>query len=178
VKVHGADEEPRPESSDRWRIQAEQMPPFREVVDTTCQVSVYVCCQDESTLGFSPGPKGVKTGKSDRRGCARLFRPMVPDFLHEAPPTDACAAFIKESRMKFVNARKLDRKSGCTLVRTLAPVRFPPAFATARLLRDGAQIPSCHSDFRRLTWVEVCALSALCALRVPQAGYMKVNFVV
>jgi hypothetical protein len=134
-KMHGADEEPRPESSDRWRIQAEQMPPFREVVDTTCQVSVYVCCQDESTLGFSPGPKGVKTGKSDRRGCARLFRPMVPDFLHEARPTDACAAFIKESRMEFVNARKLDRKSGCTLVRTWgAPVRFPPAFATAQTL--------------------------------------------
>jgi hypothetical protein len=43
---------------------------------------------------------------------------MVPDFLHEAPPTDACAAFIKESRMKFVNARQLDRKSGCTLRRT------------------------------------------------------------
>jgi hypothetical protein len=42
---------------------------------------------------------------------------MVPDFLHEARPTDACAAFIKESRMEFVNARKLDRKSGCTLVR-------------------------------------------------------------
>jgi hypothetical protein len=43
---------------------------------------------------------------------------MYPDFLHEAPPTDACAAFIKESRMKFVNARELDRKSGCTLGRT------------------------------------------------------------
>jgi hypothetical protein len=47
-----------------------------------------------------------------------LFRPMYPDFLHEAPPTDACAAFIKESRMKFVNARELDRKSGCTPWRT------------------------------------------------------------
>src|SRR5450631_163882 len=48
----------------------------------------------------------------------RLFRPMVPDFLHGAPPTGACAAFIKESRMKFVNAWELDRKSGCTLGRT------------------------------------------------------------
>ena len=37
---------------------------------------------------------------------------MDPDFLHGAPPTGACAAFIKESRMKFVNARELDRKSG------------------------------------------------------------------
>jgi hypothetical protein len=50
----------------------------------------------------------------------QCFRPMVPDFLHGAPPTGACAAFIKESRMKFVNARELDRKSGCTLGRTLA----------------------------------------------------------
>jgi hypothetical protein len=37
---------------------------------------------------------------------------MYPDFLHGAPPTAACAAFIKESRMKFANASKLDRKSG------------------------------------------------------------------
>jgi hypothetical protein len=37
---------------------------------------------------------------------------MYPDFLHGAPPTPACAAFIKESRMKFDNASKLDRKSG------------------------------------------------------------------
>jgi hypothetical protein len=35
---------------------------------------------------------------------------MVPDFLDEAPPKDACAAFIRESRMKFVYARKFDRK--------------------------------------------------------------------
>jgi hypothetical protein len=39
---------------------------------------------------------------------------MYPDFLHEAPPTDAYAAFIKESRVEFANARKLNRKSGCT----------------------------------------------------------------
>jgi len=37
---------------------------------------------------------------------------MYPDFLHGAPPTPARAAFIKESRMKFGNASKLDRKSG------------------------------------------------------------------
>jgi hypothetical protein len=41
--MHGSDEEPRPQSSDRWRIQAEQMPPFRKVIETTCQSSVYVC---------------------------------------------------------------------------------------------------------------------------------------
>jgi hypothetical protein len=43
---------------------------------------------------------------------------MVPDFLHGEPPTGACATFFKESRMKFVNAGELDRKSGCTLWRT------------------------------------------------------------
>src|ERR1700678_2562300 len=35
-----------------------------------------------------------------------------PDFLHEAPKKFACAAFSRESRMKFANANKLDRKSG------------------------------------------------------------------
>jgi hypothetical protein len=40
---------------------------------------------------------------------------FVLTYLHEAPPTDACAAFIKESRMEFANARRLNRKSGCTL---------------------------------------------------------------
>jgi len=37
---------------------------------------------------------------------------MYPDFLHGAPPTSACAAFIEENRIKFSNAIKLDRKSG------------------------------------------------------------------
>jgi hypothetical protein len=31
---------------------------------------------------------------------------------HVAPPTSACAAFIKESRMEFTNAIKFYRKSG------------------------------------------------------------------
>jgi ferrous iron transport protein A len=35
-----------------------------------------------------------------------------PDFLYAALDTTACAAFIKESRMKFVSANKLHRKSG------------------------------------------------------------------
>jgi hypothetical protein len=35
-----------------------------------------------------------------------------PDFLHMAPNRSACAAFIKESRMKFANANNLHRKSG------------------------------------------------------------------
>jgi hypothetical protein len=36
----------------------------------------------------------------------------TPDFLYAAPDITACAAFIKESRMKFANANKLHRKSG------------------------------------------------------------------
>jgi hypothetical protein len=35
-----------------------------------------------------------------------------PDFLYVAPSMTACAAFSKESRMRFANANKLHRKSG------------------------------------------------------------------
>src|ERR1700733_10293138 len=38
-----------------------------------------------------------------------------PDFLHGAPPISACAAFVKESRMKCANASKVHRKSGSGL---------------------------------------------------------------
>src|ERR1700732_891395 len=46
------------------------------------------------------------------------FRPTYPDFLHGAPPTPACAAFIKESRMKCTNARKVRQEIRSTLRRT------------------------------------------------------------
>ncbi len=35
-----------------------------------------------------------------------------PDFLYVAPSTTACAAFGRESRIRFANANKLHRKSG------------------------------------------------------------------
>jgi hypothetical protein len=35
-----------------------------------------------------------------------------PDFLYAAPPMFACAAFCKESRMKFLGSTKPHRKSG------------------------------------------------------------------
>jgi hypothetical protein len=38
--------------------------------------------------------------------------PLNPDFLCAALDTIAYAAFIMESRMNFVNAINLDRKSG------------------------------------------------------------------
>jgi hypothetical protein len=72
----------------------------------------FECGEDTAAKSKSPSPWKESIGRI-------RFRPMVPDFLNGAPPTDALAAFIKESRMKFVNARELDRKSGCTLRRTL-----------------------------------------------------------
>ena len=53
TKMHGAGEEPRPESGDGWRIQAEQMPPFREVVEAPGQVSVY--CGGTALLSGAKG---------------------------------------------------------------------------------------------------------------------------
>jgi hypothetical protein len=55
-------------------------------------------------------------------GFAHLFRPRYPDFLHGAPQTPACAAFIKESRMKFANVSKLHRKSRARWGEPGAPV--------------------------------------------------------
>jgi hypothetical protein len=44
-----------------------------------------------------------------------LERPLRdPDFLYAALDTTACAAFIKERRMKCINANQLHRKSGST----------------------------------------------------------------
>jgi hypothetical protein len=60
--------------------------------------------------------------KSFGGGSPRRFRPTYPGFLPGAPPTPACAAFIKESRMKCANARKLDRKSGVRWGERGAPV--------------------------------------------------------
>ncbi|MGB8536577.1 MAG: hypothetical protein WCD57_09195, partial [Acidobacteriaceae bacterium] len=56
-------------------------------------------------------------------------------FLHGAPPTSACAAFIKESRMKFASARKLDRKSGVRRAERRALVQFLSLVSQARSLQ-------------------------------------------
>jgi hypothetical protein len=66
----------------------------------------------------------IGSGRQLKRslGCVHHFRPTYPDFLHEAPPTPACAAFIKERRMNFANAGKLDRKSGVRFGERGAPV--------------------------------------------------------
>jgi hypothetical protein len=72
--------------------------------------------------GRFKGRFGGRYSEERSMGCARRFRPTYPDFLHGAPPISACAAFIKESRMKFANARKLDRKSGVRWGEHGAPV--------------------------------------------------------
>jgi hypothetical protein len=43
--------------------------------------------------------------------------PGFPATLHS--PTSTCAAFVKESRMKFANATNLNRKSGVAQWRDL-----------------------------------------------------------
>jgi len=97
--------------------------------------------QDGASIGF--GLHGSKSQKRDlghpsiadytawpyRQGQWKglrpcLFRPTYPEFLHEAPPTSTRAAFIKESRMKFTDASKLDRKSGVRWGERGAPVPF------------------------------------------------------
>jgi hypothetical protein len=52
-------------------------------------------------------------------GCPTFARAYVgrkrrgdPDFLHAVPTMFACAAFVKESRMKFANATEVNRKFG------------------------------------------------------------------
>jgi hypothetical protein len=49
---------------------------------------------------------------------------MYPDFLHEAPPTPACAAFFKESRMKFANAIRYTGNPEYALANIGAPFGF------------------------------------------------------
>jgi hypothetical protein len=76
-----------------------------------------------------------------RRAIAGLrpsFSAHVSGFPARAPPIPACAAFIKESRMKLASARKLYRKSGVRWCERGAPVRFPPSS-----LRDGLLQNSC-----------------------------------
>src|SRR5258708_7509171 len=91
---------------------------------------------------------------------------MVPDFLHGAPPTDACAAFIKESRMNFVNARELDRKSGCTLLRPWGtrpePLAVVGNHAHWNLMREGVRVVEAAArNIRAISFdVERCIDSA------------------
>jgi hypothetical protein len=53
------------------------------------------------------------------------FRPTYPDFLRGAPPTAACAAFIKESRMKIRQRQQARQEIRSTLVRTWGTRLYP-----------------------------------------------------
>jgi hypothetical protein len=57
-----------------------------------------------------------------------------PDFLLEALARDTCAAFIKESRMMFREANKVDRKSGGSPIKGLS-------FVFSRKQKPGAPHP-------------------------------------
>jgi hypothetical protein len=70
----------------------------------------------------------VDSGKSDRRASPVVFVPGIRISCHGPQPTSACAAFIKESRMKLANANKLHRKSGVRFGEPGAPVLSPSAF--------------------------------------------------
>ena len=65
---------------------------------------------------------------------------LYSDFLCGAPPTSAYAAFIKESRMKFSNASKLDRKPGVRCCERGAPVEFPPTLTVTHGSRTGCGV--------------------------------------
>jgi hypothetical protein len=110
--MHGAGEEPRPQCGNGRRIQAEQMPPFRKIVEATGQDSVYFAAAphllDTPILDASLG-RTVEV-----RGIPRLAQSTRsdPDFLYATRPVFAGAVFCKESRMKFVERTKPNRKSG------------------------------------------------------------------
>jgi hypothetical protein len=55
---------------------------------------------------------GVRTYRAPVEHRSRGGRPADPDFLYAALNTPACAAFIKESRMKSATANQLHRNFG------------------------------------------------------------------
>ena len=62
-------------------------------------------------------------------GCP-TFALAFPDFCYATQDRTACAAFIKESRMKFDNATSLDRNPGYVGERRrgVAPIRVLSRF--------------------------------------------------
>jgi hypothetical protein len=71
------------------------------------------------------------TGRDRKREPSNSYVPLsetnkaAPDFLYAALDTTACAAFIKESRMNFADARQLHRKSGYWRMTRIAAHRLP-----------------------------------------------------
>ncbi len=75
---------------------------------TTVLTAIYPVWFAQSTLAHAD----MFAAAATLWGLVFVFSSQTPDFLYAAPDTTASAAFIKESRMKFVNATNLDRKSG------------------------------------------------------------------
>jgi hypothetical protein len=77
---------------------------------------------------------------SDLGAALRFVIPTEPRIsYYAAPPTTTYAAFLEESRMKFADPTKLDRKSGgsggicSSLNQQLLPIEAPaPASACSR----------------------------------------------
>jgi hypothetical protein len=65
----------------------------------------------------------LRVSAGERQGRAAFLRPVLrkgrfatdPDFLYAARSRTGCAAFSEESRMRFVNATRVHRKSGGSL---------------------------------------------------------------
>jgi hypothetical protein len=55
---------------------------------------------------------GNATNLDRKSGVRGTKKTGDPDFLYAAPAMFACAAFCKESRMKFLDSTKPHRKSG------------------------------------------------------------------
>jgi hypothetical protein len=78
----------------------------------------------QKIFSFDAGFVGPQA-ESDRRATPIVFGPRIRISCTGRHQTSACAAFIKESRIKFANASKLDRKSGVRYGERGAPVLFP-----------------------------------------------------
>jgi hypothetical protein len=65
---------------------------------------------------------GGRCGEKRSLGPPIIFVPRIRISSTGHPPAPACAAFIKESRMKSADASKLHRKSGVRLGERGAPV--------------------------------------------------------
>ena len=64
------------------------------------------------SLSSRPKRSGAEGPAVPRNFRGNVFRQSVPGFPAAAHDATSCAAFIKESRVKFASATKFNRKSG------------------------------------------------------------------
>src|SRR5271154_7465822 len=74
-----------------------------------------------------------------------------PDFLYVAPSMTACAAFSKESRMRFANANKPHRKSGGAKPRDLQFAIRCAGASMHRARRDSKSYPTRYARCFQVT---------------------------